>query len=225
MFLKDFFFPKFCLSCSKIGTYLCPKCQKKLEYFDYDRCLYCGRKSMFGFTHPGCSKENGVDGFLTVFKYNNTLKKIVKAFKYRHACAVWDEFILTIEPKRLEKISAWTQPEFIQPIPLNIKKLNNRGFNQAEIIADFFNRFLKLKKVDWLERKKETEPQAQMKTKKERRSNVKGVFVVKNKRKVKKARVVLVDDLLTTGNTIFEAARVLKKSGCDKVFVLTLARG
>ncbi len=180
---------------------------------------------MFGFTHPGCSKENGVDGFLTVFKYNNTLKKIVKAFKYRHACAVWDEFILTIEPKRLEKISAWTQPEFIQPIPLNIKKLNNRGFNQAEIIADFFNRFLKLKKVDWLERKKETEPQAQMKTKKERRSNVKGVFVVKNKRKVKKARVVLVDDLLTTGNTIFEAARVLKKSGCDKVFVLTLARG
>lgn len=225
MFLKEFFFPKFCLSCFKIGTYLCPKCQKKLEYFDYDHCLYCGKKSIYGLTHPRCLREFGPDGFIALFSYNQTLKQIIKAFKYRRAVAVWEEFSLLIDPEKLLRPKNWKGIKFIQPIPLNIKKINDRGFNQAEIIADYFNCFLKLKKVNWLVRKKETKPQAQIMTKQKRRKNIKGAFLIGNEKPPKNASVVLVDDLLTTGDTAKEATRILKRNGVARVFVLTLARG
>lgn len=225
MFLKEILFPKFCLSCNTIGTYLCPKCQNKLEYFAYDTCLYCNQKSLYGLTHPACQQEFGIDGFFTVFKYNETLKRIIKAFKYRRAIAVWEEFSLLIKPDKLFKLNDWPKATFLQPIPLHSNKLNDRGFNQAEIIGSFFNQFLKLKVSNLLLRKKETRPQAQITTKRKRKSNISGAFMMNKKTNLKNCIIVLVDDLLTTGDTIKEAGKVLKKSGANLVFALTIARG
>lgn len=225
MFWKDFLFPKFCLSCNKIGSYLCPKCQNKLEYFTNETCLYCDKKNLYGLTHPGCQREFGIDGFLTVFKYNETLKRIVKAFKYRRALAVWEEFSLLIKPNKLIKLNNWPRATFLQPIPLHTNKLNDRGFNQAETIATFFNRFLKLKVSNLLLRKKETKPQAQITNKRKRRRNISGAFIMNEKTDVKNSIIILVDDLLTTGDTIKEAGKVLKKNGARLVFALTIARG
>jgi len=225
MFLKDLLFPKFCLSCNKIGTYLCPKCQNKLEYFAYDTCLYCGKKSLYGVTHPGCQQKFGIDGFLTVFKYNETLKRIIKAFKYRRALAVWEEFSLLIKPNKLIKLNNWPKANFIQPIPLHTNKLKDRGFNQAEIITNYFNGYLRLEIGNVLLRKKETKPQAQITTKRKRRLNISGAFTINKKINIKNTIIILVDDLLTTGDTIKEAGKVLKKNGALLVFALTLARG
>jgi len=225
MFWKDFLFPKFCLSCNKIGTYLCPKCQNKLEYFTYETCLYCERKSPYGLTHPGCQQEFGIDGHLTVFKYNETLKRIIKAFKYRRAIAVWEEFRLLINPNKLIKLNNWPKANFLQPIPLHINKLNDRGFNQAGFITAFFNQFLKLEVNDLLLREKETKPQAQITSKRKRKSNISGAFRLKKKTEVKNSVIILVDDLLTTGDTIKEAGKVLKRNGARLVFALTLAKG
>ncbi len=225
MFLKELLFPKFCLSCNKIGTYLCPKCQNKLEYFAYETCLYCNKKSLYGLTHPGCQQEFGIDGFTTVFKYNETLKQIIKAFKYRRALAVWEEFSLLIKPNKLIKLKNWPKADFLQPIPLHTNKLNDRGFNQAEIIGNFFNHFLKLKVSDLLLRKKETKPQAQITTKRKRKSNISKAFIMNKKAEVKNSVIILIDDLLTTGDTMKEAGKVFKKSGAKLVFSLTLAKG
>jgi len=224
-FIKDFLFPKFCLGCNRIGTYLCPKCQNKLEYFAYEDCLYCGRKSPYGLTHPGCLKEFGIDGFLSVFKYNRTLKQIIKAFKYRRAVAVWREFRLLIRPNILTNTKNWPKADFLQPIPLYKSRFNQRGFNQAEIITRYFNCFLKLEVSCLLLRKKETKPQAQITSKNQRRSNISQAFVLAQKTQICNKVVVLVDDLLTTGDTIKEAGKVLKKNGARLVFALTLARG
>ncbi|MGD9162494.1 MAG: ComF family protein [Desulfobacteraceae bacterium] len=112
----------------------------------------------------------------------------------------------------------------IMPVPLHKKKLKQRGFNQSglfvkaiipvlEIEADFFT----------LIRTRYTEPQAGLSLE-QRRKNVKGAFEVTGDNNIKGKAVVLVDDVATTGNTMNECARILKKAGAGKVLGLTLAR-
>lgn len=229
-FLKDVFFPKFCLGCGKVGTYLCNNCYKKLAYFDKDCCIYCQKPSPYGLTHPGCRKPLGIDGFMTIFRYNDLLKKTIKSFKYRLATAVWDELSLSIRPEKLLKTNFFNrviknEKIFLQPIPLHPKKIRERGFNQALIITKFFQRYLSLLTTDTLIRTKETKPQASIKSKKERAQNLHNAFAVKKKNNVINRTFVLVDDLLTSGRTAEAAATTLKKNGAKKVYVLTLAKG
>jgi len=113
----------------------------------------------------------------------------------------------------------------LQPIPLHLSKLRDRGFNQAEIISDYFNRFLRLEKINALIRKKDTKPQAQTEGKLKRRINVGRAYDLYKGIRLAGRSVILVDDLLTTGATIKEAAKTLKNQGVKRVFALTLAKG
>lgn len=230
MFLTDFFFPKFCLGCGRVGVYICLICRGKLAYLDRDSCFYCGKMSLFGLTHPGCQRKNGVDGSMAIFYYNNFLKKIIKNIKYRLVGGVWKELVLTIKPEQLLKINFYKKrPQnnnlFLQPIPLHPKRLRERGFNQATLITRFFQQFLALPTVEILQRIKETKPQAQISTQKNRRFNLKKAFSVNNRGAVVNHDFVLVDDLLTSGQTVESATSALKKAGAHRVFVLTLAKG
>src|SRR3989344_6005615 len=148
MFLKDLFLPKFCLGCGFLVAYICLKCQKKLSYVRRDNCVYCGKPSLYGLTHYGCKRNRGIEGMICVFYYNNFLKKIIKSIKYRLATEVFRELCLIIEPEKLSKISVLKElkkSDFqLQPIPLHTGRLRIRGFNQAKLVADFFNRFLNL---------------------------------------------------------------------------------
>lgn len=228
MFLKDILFPKFCLGCGFLGAYICTNCKKKLSYISADVCLYCERKSLYGLTHPGCSRENGVDGLLSIFYYNNLLKTIIKSIKYRLATDVWKELCLVIEADKLLKLrffKDYLKADFyLEPIPLHRFKLKQRGFNQAKIIADFFNQFLNFTASEFLIRKKDTSAQAQMKNNQDRYHNTLGAFDVLEK-KAQDKNFILVDDVVTTGSTVKEATKVLKKAGAKRVFVLTLAKG
>lgn len=229
MFLKDLLFPKFCLGCGFLGAYICLNCQKKLSYIEKDVCLYCGRASLYGFTHPGCKRQFGVDGFLSIFHYNDLLKKIIKNIKYRLATDVWKELCLIVEPERLSKFRAFkkilNKTHFLEPIPLHPHKLRSRGFNQAKIIAEFFYQFLQFQLTEYLVRKKDTLSQAQIPGHKQRYENMRGAFAVKSEKEVKGKKFILVDDVLTTGSTIKEAARSLKLSRAKSVFVVTIAKG
>lgn len=228
MFLTDLLFPKFCLGCSYIGVYLCLSCQNKLKPIEQDVCLYCKKSSFFGLTHPSCQKKLNVDGLLTLYYYSPILKKIIKNIKYRLAVQVWQEFYRIIKPEVIEKLGLYKKLSsdfIIQPIPLTTNKYNERGFNQAKIISMFFQKFINYPIVDLLARKKETPPQAQLESLKKRYQNVRGVFQVIDKKYLNNKRVILVDDVVTTGSTVKEAARVLKEAGAKKVYVLALAKG
>lgn len=230
MCFKELFYPKFCLDCGMIGSYVCLNCRKKLVYIDKDRCHYCQKPSPYGLTHGRCQKKNGIDGFIAIFHYNNLLKKIVKNFKYRLVVSVWKELSLSIEPEKLLKINFYKKLTlekkiFLQPIPLHPRKIKERGFNQAVIISKFFQQFLRLPIKDNLIRIRETKPQAQIQEIKKRRVNVKNAFKVRNREEIKDNAIILVDDLLTSGRTAEEATTVLKKAGAKTVFVLTLAKG
>ena len=116
----------------------------------------------------------------------------------------------------------------IQPIPLTKNRYNERGFNQAKIISLFFQKFIKYHIVNLLVRKKETPPQAQTKSLLERYLNLKGTFAINpNCRDVINhvSNIILIDDVITSGSTVKEAARVLKEAGAKKVYVLALAKG
>jgi len=135
-----------------------------------------------------------------------------------------------ISPKDLEGLAFYKKlstKTFFQPIPLSEKKLRERGFNQAFLITKFFRRFFKFPIADFLIRVKETKPQAELKTKKDRYNNLKKAFKIKKEHleTVSGVRVILVDDVITSGSTVREAAKTLKKAGASKVYVFALARG
>ena len=112
----------------------------------------------------------------------------------------------------------------IMPVPLHPKKLRARGFNQSVILAREISKRFSLP-LDFLTLKRQiyTEPQINL-GKKERESNVHDVFSVTNTHKIQGQKIILVDDVYTSGSTVKECARVLMKNKAEKVAVLTLAR-
>jgi len=227
MFLKDLFFPKFCLGCLYLGSYICPNCQKKLLYVKKESCFYCQKPSPYGLTHFHCQKKDGIDGIMAVFYYNSLLRKIIKNTKYQRATKVLQELFQITSSNFIEKFLFFKDFKniYLQPVPLHPKKERERGFNQADLIISFFKKILPFPTASFLLRKKETQPQAQIKNKKERYLNIKGAFAIKPGIKIKpETKIVLVDDVLTSGFTLIEAAKTLKKAGVKEVFALTLAK-
>jgi len=230
-FLKDLFFPKFCLQCYRPGSYLCQNCQKQLIYLRNQRCFYCKKPSPYSLTHQKCLKSFYIDQVGSIFIYNNLLKKIIKNIKYRFATEVFKELTLIIDPKKINTLSFYKNLSgniTIQPIPLHKNKYKKRGFNQAYLISLYLQKFLNFPIVDYLERVKETKNQAEIKEKKQRYQNLKGAFKIRQNLKqeeLKNLKIILVDDIITTGYTANEAAKTLKKAGCEKVYLFSLAQG
>jgi ComF family protein len=110
------------------------------------------------------------------------------------------------------------------PVPLHLKKLQERGFNQALLLARHVSKHLKAE-LDplTLRRVRDTRPQTGLK-RKERRKNVRKAFDILEPDKIKKRDVILIDDVATTGSTMDECARVLKRAKAQRVYCITLAR-
>ncbi|MFA6918421.1 MAG: phosphoribosyltransferase family protein [Candidatus Gracilibacteria bacterium] len=116
-----------------------------------------------------------------------------------------------------------TKPLLI-PIPLHWKRFNKRGYNHSKLLADGLSKSLNLRLAEVLQRTKKTKSQFGLKLK-ERKENLKNAFsIVPNVPIAQYPNIFLVDDILTTGSTLLEAARILKKNGARKVWGLTLAR-
>lgn len=227
MLLKDILFPKICLGCGFLGSYICPKCLKKFSYVEKDVCLYCNKGSFFGLTHIGCQKKYGIDGFISIYHYNNTLKKVIKNIKYRLVQEAMGDFLKAISFKVLaDKLKFFKNKNLLfNPIPLHPKRLKSRGFNQSEALVNFFTDFFSTEAIQLFDRIKDTKSQAILKKRKERDLNIKQAFAVKKGAQIAGKQIVLIDDLVTSGATVKEAAYVLKKGGADTVYTLALAKG
>ena len=115
-------------------------------------------------------------------------------------------------------------PDIVLPVPLHPKRLKERGFNQSGLLAKEFSRMQGLPvSFDLLIRKNWTEPQTRL-NRKERLENVKGAFSLCDASAVRGRRVLLIDDVFTTGTTLSECAKTLKKAGASEVHVLTVTR-
>jgi ComF family protein len=110
------------------------------------------------------------------------------------------------------------------PVPLGKRRLKWRGFKQAEELAKELSSFLKIPLVsDCLIKIKETLPQVEL-SEKEREENIKGVFKIKNDEKILGKKILLVDDVYTTGSTMKECARILKRAGAKEIIGIVIAR-
>ncbi len=224
--LLNFIYPKTCAGCGRWGRYICSTCINKLEFITKPICVYCEKRSYMGLTHPWCMRKEGIDGYLGVFRYNTTLKKIVKNIKYRLVTDSFKELfkLLDRQDKMFVDFQHYAPAAFLVPIPLHKDRQLKRGFNQAEIITNHFSCMYSYPVLQPLTRPLPTAPQAQLSVE-ERQRNMRGVFKMKNGVRLPSKPLILVDDVVTTGSTVGDAAATLKKAGVKQVFVFSLAKG
>ena len=237
-YLKDLLFPRVCLVCSKEGAYICKKSRAALEPSSFPCCPVCARKLIEGRICRRCKKQSGIllSRFFTLFPYRNLhVRTLIMQAKYRPTYAkelieegsrflaqflAYHKFHDYILPHRV------SQKIYLIPIPLHKKKLRSRSFNQAEVIARVIaSEFSIPLKDDILLRARATRSQTEINPL-ERKLNILGAFRVKDSARTDICGkvIILVDDVYTSGSTINECARVLRKSGAKEVWGITLAK-
>lgn len=211
-FIIDLLFPKFCFNCRKEGSYFCDDCKALLE--------------ISGF-HQTFSTENLKDLYFVAAYQNPLIEKLIQRFKY-------EPFVKELAEPLASLIVAHFQlfeklPDFSEflliPTPLEKKKLKRRGFNQAEEIGREIASFLKIPLIsNCLIKVKGTVPQVEL-SDQERKENIRNAFAVKNNELIKGRKILLVDDVYTTGSTMEECAKILRIGGAKEIIGVVIARG
>lgn len=226
MFLLDIFFPKYCVNCKVFGSYLCSDCFIQLSFDTQVICLVCGRGSIDGLTHPKCKTKYSIDGVFCAVTYRKIAKKLIYSLKYQPYVSDMQHILIDLFYESLIQKEQFTKQvhanAVFTPIPLSSKKLKQRGYNQSLLLAKGLAEKVSLQVADVLERIKDTKPQFGL-SKIERQANMKHAFALKKNASLYHT-AFLVDDVLTTGTTLSEAAKVLKQSGFQCVWGVTFAR-
>jgi ComF family protein len=230
--LGDLVFPPRCMACGVLlvgqgDATFCPECFSMIRFVAPPMCPCCG----IPLTGAGVDHLCG-DCLVSrppyaiaraVARYEAVLLDAIHVFKYKGKITTGEV---------LGKIMAeYVYPDFsiadyslIVPVPLHPKRLRERGFNQAVVLARVISmRFSIPLDFMTLRRHVFTEPQVSL-GKDQRTANVRGAFVVKDGKKIQGQKIILVDDVYTTGSTVKECAGALMKHGAAEVAVLTLAR-
>ncbi len=217
----DYIFPAFCAKCGQEGIYLCPTCGQKLLRLQQQRCLICQKPSPFGKTHTTCSKTK-IDGIISALPYHDpAIKNLIEIFKYKFIdiSELLGNFM--VEAINNQELNNFFKDFIIIPVPLHKRRFRWRGFNQSQLLAQTLSSSLGIPIEDKIiSRIRYTKPQVELKHD-ERKLNVKGAFEVVGDPTGK--NFLLVDDVVTTGATINELAKLLKKKKAHSVWALTLA--
>lgn len=219
--IVDFFFPHFCPVCGEVDQLLCNKCERELGTAT-QICPLCNEESLMGWTHKQCKCQVGLDGLISLFEYGDpSVRKVIDSIKY--------DFNSELVPRLFEKIKieVGIDFDFLVPVPLHFHRNNWRGFNQAGLIAKALESQMSgTKNKDLLIRNRNTIQQVKMISKNGRLKNVIGVFAlnseVVNADLVGK-KVLLVDDVFTTGASMSECCKALKEAGVGVVWGFALA--
>lgn len=218
-----------CSICSKILLYdnhiFCDECINKLEWIkDENRCLVCGKELNYESSKicPSCENEENVftKGY-SLFRYDIYSKKAIRKIKYENhqELAINLGKLLFNKTKHLDFTN---DIDVILPTPLHKNRFRIRGYNQAYLIAKGYNDLLnKPLSDDILTKETPTLDQIGL-NKTQRAANLKGAFSVKHKEQIKDKKILLIDDVFTTGATINLLSEKLINSGAKEVYFLTI---
>ena len=234
-FFLDTIFPIKCIGCGLFPAnnkkeYLCKSCLATIPVKKTFECIGCSRSSRLGKTCLDCQEYRNIDHLLAVSDYSNPIvKKAIKILKYRFVGDMAGSFrplirkyIYTVAKRGLSLTEC---TPVVIPIPLHPRRLNWRGFNHAEILANLVSEsILTETATNILVRSSYTKPQADIENRKERIENIGNIFGIDDPAVVKNRTIVLVDDICTTGTTLNQAAKALKANGALKVICLVIAR-
>ncbi len=224
--IKDCIFPVYCLGCSEEGKLVCTKCFKKIDPVGVFCCPRCRRRVVGGVCCDSCSRFSPLSAQISLLPYSENLLagKIITDFKYNYLeelKLVFEDLIKIFVGKNSELLK---NMDLIVPVPLHARRYAERGFNQAEIIARQLGHELKLPVALVLKRIVYTHQQAKL-SREARIKNVAGAFELLENKLLAGKKIILVDDVFTTGSTMNECAKVLRLAGVREVVGFTLARG
>ena len=242
MSIKNFYdwilnlvYPPVCGICGKFNQeFLCKKCQKMLE-----------AEAKFKIDKVDNQKYS-FESHLYIFKYEGIIRKLILNYKFNEKSFLYKTFVnfLLKNEKFFEILKSY---DTIIPVPVSSKRMNERGYNQSELLAnDIVKQITKISSkhmlngilitqkeniqklkcecvTDCLIKNKNIIEQSKL-NKEQRQKNIQGVYILKNKEKLINKKILLIDDIYTTGSTVNECCKVLQKARPKKIDVFTIAK-
>lgn len=209
----DIIFPPVCGVCGRIDkNSLCKKCEIVLK-----------NQAAYGIDNYKDNKEIFFDEHLYIFMYSGTVRRIILDYKFNDKSYIYRtivKFFLKNE-KFVENIKSY---DIIVPVPLSKKREKQRGYNQSELIAKELSYLTNIKiEKNCLKKIKNVTAQSSL-DKKKRQHNIKGAYKVIRAKNIQQKKVLIIDDVYTTGSTVNECSKVLKQAGSRNIGVLTIAK-
>lgn len=208
-YILDLLYPPRCMLCGRV-----------LRYFEKSVCKPCTQK-LPKLLNPDIRMDvKNVRFCIAPFQYRDEIRESLHRYKFKGAAAYgqgYAEFIAKSidENKIFCDIISW--------VPLSKKRLRERGYDQAEIIASALAKKLDLPCVKTLEKSRDNRRQSSISDRQKRRSNVSGVYRCVTEKSLVGKKILLVDDIITSGSTVSECARQLINSGCSEVYAVAAA--
>jgi len=230
-YIVSLVFPARCVSCgvmTSAESAVCVECWKGLHFISGPSCAKCDYPFEFdideGMLCGSCLKEDWYfDRVLSVLRYSDTSKTIVSKLKYSDKTHIAKQCGLLMRKKIAHKLADY---DYIIPVPMHRSRLRKRFYNQSSLIASHLSSFSGIEVLhNGLVKMKSHAPQTGL-TRAGRKINVRGSFSINDsyRDRIKGSSVLLVDDVYTTGATVNECSRVLKRAKAESVTVVTLAR-
>lgn len=226
-FVKKYLFnPRWrCVNCGREvfnGESFCSKCYKTLPFNDGIICGHCGRKVKAPEEYCSTCKNRltDVDLCRSAFNYEPPISTLIKDLKYknhRFLAEIFSEYLANVYFKNL------FAPDVITFVPMTKKAFRKRKFNQSELLAKFLSERVNVRVECLLEKKKDTLRQAETNSREERLKNLKSSFKVIDKKAVIDKKILIIDDVTTTGATAQCIAEKLKGAGAKTVYLLTVS--
>lgn len=219
--LIEFLAPAECLKCGRQGDLICANCIDNLAVTKRPTCYRCNRLSDDGRTCPTCRRYAPLSGVIVGSHYDETVKTVVQAMKYQHASSVAPMLGGIITPLlRLRSVGDF---DLVTSVPPSPGRYRQRGYNQAELIARAVSRDLGLPYTRLLGRRGKTRQVGHSRS--ERLKQVQDAFyVLRPGPAAAGGRVLIIDDVLTTGATLAECARQLKAAGYSPIWGAVVAK-
>lgn len=207
----ELLFPTKCVGCKNKGDVICNNCLNNLHK----------------------TQRETVDDIFAIYDYKDpVVKRAIWEIKYHHGAYLGKKIGLLMKESLMEEINdlflfSQGSPIYVIPVPISKNKKKSRGYNQSDIIAESFckaiNQTIFEFKNDIVYKKFDSIPQAKIKNKSKRLKNIKGSFGIKNEKEIRGKTIIIIDDVTTTGGTISEIIKILKKNGAKKVVGFTFA--
>ena len=217
----DWVFPPACIGCGVSGISLCPDCAAKILRIREPRCPFCSTPLSSAGICPGCKGKTFPYLELRAFSvYSGLAREAIHQLKYKRNIGLAEEMARQMFP--MIAVAGW-QFDLVIPVPLAEAKKRLRGYNQTELLArPIALHFCRPLSTTAMSRLRETQSQVDLKVD-ERRKNVAGAFTA-DPEEIYRRKVLLIDDVSTTGATLRSAAQALKEAGAAEVYAATYTK-
>ena len=211
--LLNLIFPNVCGFCNRIDrNSLCKTCEEEISKYKLN-LIRDYRKD----------KTKYFDFLFCALKYKNIIREKIIQYKFGEKSYLYKTFVkIIINNKKIYRFIELY--DIIIPVPMYKSKENIRGYNQSTLVARELAKITQIKFDNSILLKvKDTKIQSSL-SKKERQNNLKDVFKVENQERINNKKVILIDDIYTTGSTVNECSKMLKQAGARNILVLTIAK-